>query len=61
MGFCANPPILVYEFMEQGNLYDRLFDKVHFFAFIVRIINVHVADGSFLTIVTVGTSATIMV
>ena len=28
VGFCANPPILIYEFMEQGNLSVRLFDKV---------------------------------
>ena len=24
MGYSPSPPILVYEFMEQGNLFDRL-------------------------------------
>ena len=24
LGFCSQPPSLVYEFMEEGNLYDRL-------------------------------------
>lgn len=28
MGFCTDPPALIYEYMEQGNLFDRLFNKV---------------------------------
>ena len=28
VGFCFDPPMLVYEFMEQGNLADRLCDSV---------------------------------
>ena len=25
LGFCRSPPMLLYEYMENGNLYDRLF------------------------------------
>ena len=26
MGYCASPPMLVFEYMEQGTLHDRLFE-----------------------------------
>ena len=28
VGYCAEPPMVVYEYMEQGNLFDRLFAEV---------------------------------
>lgn len=30
MGYCLYPPTLIYEYMEQGNLHDKLFNKVQF-------------------------------
>ena len=30
MGYCIQPPILVYEFMEEGSLHDKLFKTVSF-------------------------------
>ena len=28
VGYCSKPPILIYEFMERGDLYDQMFKKV---------------------------------
>lgn len=35
MGFCLSPPMLVYEYMERGNLYDQLFKVASYIVMIL--------------------------
>ena len=55
VGYCSSPPILVYEYLEGGSLYDRMFKSVCMYVCMYVCITYTYVTG-FVKIVPIGTT-----